>query len=385
MFRNAWFIARKDVQYLLKDRSTFIWIFVMPALFFYFIGTVTGGFGGALVSAQPQIAVEVLEDAGFLSEQLIHQLEQNGYEAIVFTSEQAISQDSPEDYGYRIVVPAGFTNQLLNGQQVELKMYLDEEDIGGQFNVVKVNRAAYTLLADFIALSVDDGDVSAEALIQLNGLPRNIKVDERPAGERVVIPSGFEQSIPGILVMFTLLVMLTSGATLLVQERNAGLLLRLASTPISRGEIVLGKWGGKMILGMIQILFGILLGTLLFNMDWGSDLLMIILVLFAWGAFCASLGILLGSVGSTEGQVAGLGVLASMGLAALGGAWWPIEVTPQWMQSLQLLLPSGWAMDAMHKLISFQAGPLSVLMNLGLLLILALIVGWLGSRQFKYQ
>ncbi len=51
------------------------------------------------------------------------------------------------------------------------------------------------------------------------------------------------------------------------------------------------------------------------------------------------------------GKVSGLGVLMANGLAALGGCWWPIEVTPQWMQTI---MPTGWTMDAMHKLISFQ-------------------------------
>ena len=42
------------------------------------------------------------------------------------------------------------------------------------------------------------------------------------AGKRKEIPSGFDQAIPGILVMFTLLVLLTSGGSMLVFERNQG-------------------------------------------------------------------------------------------------------------------------------------------------------------------
>ncbi len=40
----------------------------------------------------------------------------------------------------------------------------------------------------------------------------------------------------------------------------------------------------------------------------------------------------------------------------LGGWWWPIEITPEWMPLLRKVLPSGWAMDAMHPLISFGKG-----------------------------
>ena len=47
MLRDAWFIARKEVQYWLREREIWFWVFLMPVVFFYFIGTVTGGFAGS--------------------------------------------------------------------------------------------------------------------------------------------------------------------------------------------------------------------------------------------------------------------------------------------------------------------------------------------------
>ena len=49
MIREARFIAGKDLRYMLSRKETLIWTFVMPILFFYFIGTVTGGFGSSEV------------------------------------------------------------------------------------------------------------------------------------------------------------------------------------------------------------------------------------------------------------------------------------------------------------------------------------------------
>ena len=45
MIREARFVARKDLAYMLTRKETLIWTFVMPILFFYFIGTVTSGIG----------------------------------------------------------------------------------------------------------------------------------------------------------------------------------------------------------------------------------------------------------------------------------------------------------------------------------------------------
>ena len=46
MLRDAWFIAREDVKHTVRARETIMWLFIMPVVFFYFIGTITGGFTG---------------------------------------------------------------------------------------------------------------------------------------------------------------------------------------------------------------------------------------------------------------------------------------------------------------------------------------------------
>ena len=160
---------------------------------------------------------------------------------------------------------------------------------------------------------------------------------------------------------------------------------RLASTPISRGELFVGKWAGRLVLGTAQIVFAMIAGAVLFGMKWGPDLPMILLVLLAFGALCASFGVLLGNLARSEGQGIGVAVLTTNVISALGGLWWPIEITPRWMQSLALCLPTGWAMDAMHQLITFRAGAPAVCPQLAALAISAVIVGWLGAKTFRYQ
>ena len=120
-------------------------------------------------------------------------------------------------------------------------------------------------------------------------------------------------------------------------------------------------------------------------MDWGPHLAMITVVLAAWAGFCASAGLWLGTIAGTEAQASGLGVLTANALAALGGCWWPIEITPAWMQALQKLLPTGWTMDALHKLISFHAGAMSAVPNVVTLIVATVVVAWLAVRRFRYQ
>jgi ABC-type multidrug transport system permease subunit len=112
---------------------------------------------------------------------------------------------------------------------------------------------------------------------------------------------------------------------------------------------------------------------------------MVLVVLFAYASLTASLGVLLGSVARTEGQAVGLGVLSANILAALGGCWWPIEVTPMWMQGFARFLPTGAAMDALHQLVSFGSPATAALPHTIALLAAALVVGWLAVRLFRFQ
>jgi ABC-2 type transport system permease protein len=379
MLRDIRFVAFKDLRYMLRERETLLWVFLMPIVFFFFIGTVTGGFSGR-ENRQDRLAVKTGGQPGFIIDQLERRLSDRDFEIVRPETDSLFAL-----YARQLTVPAGFTDSILAGTPVALQFRHRTTALGGDYDRIRVARAVYTVLADLIVASETGGRPTAESFDSLNAMPHALSLEVASAGRRKTPPSGFQQAIPGITVMFILMVMATSGAILLVIERRQGLLRRLACTPISRTSVVLGKWGGKMMLGVVQISFAVLSGTIIFKMNWGPNLAAVIAVLVVYGALMATLGILLGSLARTEGQAIGIGVVSANVLAALGGCWWPIEVTPGWMQKLQLFLPTGWAMDAMHKLISFADDPLKVLPHLvGMLLFTVLLVP-LSVRAFRYQ
>jgi ABC-type multidrug transport system permease subunit len=242
----------------------------------------------------------------------------------------------------------------------------------------------YGVLADLAAIAAAGDSVTPATLRAIAAEPRLLTLHVRDAGNRAEPPTGFEQAVPGTMVMFTLLVLLTSGAAPLVMERQTGLLRRLASAPISRGAVVAGKAGARLGLAFVQLAFAALTGTLLFGVGWGPDPAMVALVLVAWAALAALLGLLLGNLARSPGQAVALGVLAGNLLAALGGCWWPIEITPPWMQGLARVLPTGVTMDALHRLVSFEAGASSALPHVLALVAMSAVAGWLAARTFRF-
>ena len=378
MLRDAFYIARMDARFLLTRRETIIWTFVMPIIFFYFIGTITGH--NASSNSHDPLAVRTDAAAGFLADELAQRLTAVGY--------RVVSTKSIEEfrtYQRRLEIQAGFTDMVLAGHPVKLPFQYTGQDLDANFDQARLMRALFNLQGDVIAIRTAGGEPTPERFTALDAEPRNITVDVHSAGNRVQPPGGFEQSVPGTMVMFTLLVLFTSGAVSLVIERRLGILRRLASSPMSRSAVVLGKWGARMAIGAIQIAFAMLTGRLLFHVSWGPNLPVVLLVLLVYGALAASLALLLGNTGNTDGQVIGIGVMASNLLAGLGGCWWPIEITPVWAQKLALFLPTGLTMNALHKLVNFGAAPATVIPHIAALAAAAGIVLLVVSRRFRFE
>jgi ABC-2 type transport system permease protein len=94
---------------------------------------------------------------------------------------------------------------------------------------------------------------------------------------------------------------------------------------------------------------------------------------------------LLGNFSRSTGQVIAVGTIAVNLMAALGGCWWPIEITPDWCQSLARFLPTGLTMDALHRLMSFGAPPSAVLTHVAVLMLAAVTAGAWLARSFRFQ
>ena len=70
-------------------------------------------------------------------------------------------------------------------------------------------------------------------------------------------------------------------------------------------------------------------------------------------------------------------------LAALGGCWWPLEIASPGQQMIALFLPTGWALKALHQLISFGSGLSAVIQPLAMLCGFGVIANLLAARFFR--
>jgi ABC-type multidrug transport system permease subunit len=370
-------IGWTDLRLFLKRKSGYVWLFGVPLVFVYFMGFASRG-PGRPYNRTPPVLVENA-DTNFLGRVFLDEMSAQDMWLVSPTNSEA---------AVRIIrIPAGFTDNALHLRQTKLQ--LAEGNSSGEADAalieVRLVRALIAMNGHLLEAATGTNGVetiSEARLREVMARPDPVSLNAHFAGRKPV-PAGFNFSLPGILVMYLMMNLLIFGGSTIAAERRNGVIKRLMTHPVTRFELVMGKIYGLMLLGVIQIVFFLALGKFLFHVNLGANLPAVTLVLLVFTWVAGSLGVLVGSLVAAEDRVAGICVLASLLMAALGGCWWPLEIGPPALKTLSLCTPSGWALQALHQLISFGSGFEAVWLPLGVLLAFGAVANLLAARFFR--
>ncbi len=383
MMRGRWsritFLTGKDFWYLIREPETLFWMFLMPFVFFFFIGSMAGGLGGG--GSGEEFLASWAPDEGVLVPAIEERLTNLGYTIVRIDTVEHMDR-----YNRQIRFPEAFSDSVFAGNQATVTFRrTDESILGGQYDDIRIQRAIYETLADIVLIDRDDLGFTIESFDARRERPALIGLEVEQAGTRRDPPDGFQQAVPGVMVQFILIILLTGGSYLLITERQGGHLRRLAAAPVEKIDVFASRCLSRLGMGIVQIGVGLTAGAFVFKVDWGPHIGALLLILLLWGAVAAAMGVIAASLAKTVNQAIGLGMLLANTMAALSGCWWPIEVTPTWMQKLAWIFPSGWVMDAIHRLTSF-GDPASAIIPHALLLVSATVILLLiGRKVFRFS
>jgi ABC-2 type transport system permease protein len=203
----------------------------------------------------------------------------------------------------------------------------------------------------------------------------------RSAGES--LQQGLGQSVPGMGSMFVLMTIFGGMAALIV-ERQQWTLQRLAVMPVSRPVLLAGKILARFCLGLLQFMVVFLVGAVL-GMNFGKDPLALLLLVVIYTLSVTAFSFALGSGLKNPAQASGLGLLLTLTLAPLGGAWWPMSISPRFMQIIGHISPVAWAMDGFTALTYNGARLADILVPLAVLLGMAALFFLIAIPRFRYQ
>jgi ABC-2 type transport system permease protein len=356
-----------NVKRMVRERSNIFFVFIFPIALVLLIGIQFGsGFSpvvGVNQAESSQLSGEIvsaLEDAGSIE---VRRFEEVG--ELVDAVERGTAQAG-------VLLPAGLQSMAEAGETVEIGLISTPDNTGAQLQSVIGSALSEVMgpvgAAQFAVAETELGFSEAlQVANQLSGGIEPIDVEVRAVGE-ALFPDTLGQFDLGASSQLVLFVFLTAlaGSSALILTRQLGISRRMLSTPTPVRSIILGESLGRYATALVQGLYIMVLTLIIFGVNWG-DPIGAVLILMVLAAVGAGAGMLMGATFSNDQQAAGIGVMLALGLAALGGAMFPLDLFSPTMQRVAHITPHAWALDGYAEMVRRGGTVIDILPELGVL------------------
>jgi ABC-2 type transport system permease protein len=198
--------------------------------------------------------------------------------------------------------------------------------------------------------------------------------------------SDFDFGVGGIIIFGVMFLMITT-ATVMVRENVTGTLRRLQLTGMGAGVLLLGVTLSQMVAAAIQvpITFG---AALLMGFQNNGSLLLAVLIGLLVGLSAVGVGLIVACFARNDGEATNLASVALVPMVFLSGALFPMPAVPLFTlggQTVEIydLLPATHAAEAMRQVLVFGAGPADIAYELGMMTLLSVLLLALGVALYQ--
>ncbi len=388
--RQSLLLAWKDTRIFFRDRAALTFAFLLP--FVFVIGFTLAlrdvGPEDAALPNEGRFTVAAREPAGISALAVEAIVNAGEGQVVAMAYEDALAAaDAGEIPGFA-AFPPDFTERFLSGETATLEV------VAGSGSPAE--EAALRGFAQEIAVRFSETQATLSAIAALGSPQRAaaaagelLSSDSGPAiglqVEQVGEIAPFNTSnfvLPGYLTMFVFFTA-AMGAEALARERQTHTLERLMANGARREALILGKFLAGAVIGVAQVSVLWVVGTLAFDIDLGASPAAVALLSLLMVAASAAFGVLLASFVGNVRTASAAGVLTSLAMAPIGGSWWPLFITPPFMQSLARLTPHGWANGGLNKLMLFGAKFGDVLPEMAALAVFAAVFLTIALWRFR--
>jgi ABC-2 type transport system permease protein len=344
-------IAARELRLWMRDRHALFFTFALPLLFITVFGLAFGGGDGI---GRIDVLV-VQEDNGSLAENYVRALDAVFNVTEVDNVTAAVEDVEDGEKVAVIIVPEGFSENA-----VPVHLIYDE-----------TKREVYTIVMYVLQA------VTLEATGQEPPI-----VADSVSGKQL---DPFQFYVPGMAVMFILMVGGIGGAESTIEERDKGTFKRNLLAPIGRASYLSGTLLARFLMGCMQLVVFFGAGILIFGMVIEGSFLLVALIGALVVMFGVGLGLLVSSFIHTRDGATGAIMALVLPMSALGGLWWSIDLMPGYMQSIAHVLPTYHAQNALTNVVVRGKDLAEIAPNLLVLAGFAIAVLVAGLLFFKWE
>jgi ABC-2 type transport system permease protein len=361
--RLAGFLRKETLQ-ILRDPSSLLLGIVMPVVLLFIFG-----FGVSLDPQDVPLAM-LLEDSGPEARELAARFELSPYfkPVPVYSVAEAKNLVNSGEVDGILTIRSDFSSQLAKNFRAEVQLVL---------NGVDANRAR--LIQGYgqgaMAKWLEQRSARGEG-----GVRPPITVEQRIWFNESADSTNF--LVPGLLTLIMTLIGTLLTALVIAREWERGTMEALLATPLSPGEILLGKIIPYFILGMTGMLLSVTLGVNLFGVPLRGSMLLLIGLSGLFLLASLGLGLFISSASRVQFVAAMTSVIAGFLPAFfLSGLLFDLESTPRLVQIISHIIPARYFVTISQTI--FLAGNVwSILLPAAAVLLLMAIV-LLGATRKK--
>jgi ABC-2 type transport system permease protein len=271
-------------------------------------------------------------DRSEFSRSIVSSLRNTGYFAVVPAPPSATAADAMLARGeiqFAVVFPAGFSRQLLRGEQPTVLLAADATDPSATGNAIAaVSQAAATALAHDLTGPL--------AKLAPGSAPFALDIQRRynPEGETEI------NIVPGLLAVILQLTMVMMTAFAITRERERGTYEGLLATPVLPLELMAGKIAPYIVVGLIQSVIILAAARLLFGVPMLGSLALLGTTMMLYIAALLALGYAISTLAANQLQAMQMTFFFFLPTMLLSGFMFPFRGMPDWAQWLGEAFPA---------------------------------------------
>lgn len=263
-----------------------------------------------------------------------------------------------------IVFPESFTASFLQDHQVALDLRLEGSEPARSISITaNVTQAAMKTLAGLTGTGLGSPGTS-QAGQGVAVLPVSVQATYLYGGEQFDTMDYIAPVYIAILGMFFVFLL---ACISFLRERAQGTMERLAATPASRFEIVLGYMLGLGLFGVIQVAVILFFTVWVIGIHYNGSLALILLIIAIMAVVGVILGILASAFARTEFQVLQFIPLIILPQVLLGGTFWAVADMPAYLKPFAYMMPIYYANIALRDVMLKGCGLAEIWPNLAIL------------------
>lgn len=404
-------LITKDLLQLTRDWRTIFFMLVMPVAFTLMFGFVFTG-SSAETSEDIRLPVAFLDlDNSSLSKTLGDQLASSAVIRLVEsenTQEQLEEIIADEDLAAAVIAPERYSHAVQSGEDHPLTVIINRDSTTGiaahreiQSQAMRLNNAVLSaqvsteIYAEHAGFNDEDERTAFfemgvhSSLEKWNKPPVTLEssytgavAEASDVNAEVYGDNPFSTASTTMMAQFAVAGIMGS-ASLLVLERKNGTMQRLMTTQISRAEYLFGHYLTMFLMVLLQLLLLTGFGHLILDVPYYIDPAATIPLIIVSALFSASLGLLIGAIARKEEHVIILSLVLMMVLAGIGGAWVPLELTPESFQQIAYFTPLAWMVDGFKDIVIRGLGIRAILPAIYVLLTFTLALFGLAVWRFR--